>query len=152
MHSQTLDCLCKVRQNLPDFASIWTGPHSPFHFLQQMPQSGLNSSPVFPEGKHSPHFPSHPHTSLCQYTVWIIILSHTPSAHPAHLLPIYLVTIKAIRNIIFLPSKPYRKFSALFVQMMPMENVPVMSVSVLSDSLQHSFLGSLCQYAKLNND
>lgn len=30
--------------------------------------------------------------------------------------------------------------------MMPMENVPV---SVLSASLQHSFLDSLCQYAKL---
>lgn len=142
MHTQVLDCFCKVRQNLPDFASIGTGL---FHFLQQMPQSGLNSCPVLPEGKNSLHFLSHPHRSPCEYTVWIIVLSHTPCVHPAHLLPIYLVTIKAIRNMIFLPSKPYRKFSALLVHMMPMENVPVMSVSVLSDSLQHSFLGSLCQ-------
>lgn len=84
--------------------------------------------------------------------VWIIILSHTPCVHPAHLLPIYLGTIKANRNIIFLLSKPYRKFSALFVQMMPMENLAVVSVSVLSGPLQHGFLGSLCQYAKFNND
>lgn len=52
----------------------------------------------------------------------------------------------------FLPDKSYRKCSALSLETMPMEAVPVMSVTVLSPSLQHGFLGSLCQYAKLNNN